>query len=194
MAARLNLGDTINDLYVLRLGPFDRTTADRLLLELSATYSFPLAEKVRAHLLDRIGWLVPYYVQLLFRELRAHCIEREATPTPGEADAVFEDLVSPAKKSYFDYWRQRLNEELGKPDAGHALVLLNAAAQDPKGTSASTLSQGLAEHIQEPARRGESLRYLLDVLEGDGYLVQDGDRYRFRSPLLREFWLRRIVP
>jgi hypothetical protein len=194
VAARLNLGDTINDLYVLRLGPFDRATADRLLLELAATYSFPLDEGVRAHLLDRIGWLVPYYVQLLFRELRTHCVERQVPATTAAAEEVFEDLLSPSKKTYFDYWRQRLHEELGRPGAEQALVLLNAAAEDPVGATGATLGGVLAEHVPDATSRAAEVLYLLDVLESDGYLVRHGDRYRFRSPLLREFWLRRIVP
>jgi hypothetical protein len=40
----------------------------------------------------------------------------------------------------------------------------------------------------------DKVRYLLDVLENDGYLVEEGKRWRFRSPLLREYWLRRVAP
>jgi hypothetical protein len=32
------------------------------------------------------------------------------------------------------------------------------------------------------------------VLQSDGYLVLDGERFRFRSALLRDFWVRRILP
>jgi uncharacterized protein len=38
------------------------------------------------------------------------------------------------------------------------------------------------------------MRYLLDVLQNDGYLVEENKRWRFRSPLLREYWFRRIAP
>ena len=36
-------------------------------------------------------------------------------------------------------------------------------------------------------------RFLLDVLENDGYLVVDEGRYVFRSPLLRDYWRARVV-
>lgn len=109
---------------------------------------------------------------------------------------MFDDLLGPAKKAYFDYWRQRLAEELGQPDAGHALVLLNAIAVDEKGASRSSLSQILAQHVRNSEQRKEKLRYLLDVLESDGYIVDSGagKRFLFRSPLLREFWVRRVLP
>ena len=83
---------------------------------------------------------------------------------------------------------------LGRPDGGHAVALLNAVAADDRGVARSTLSQVLAEQIQDPDERAERLRYLLDVLEGDGYLVAEVGRYRFQSPLLRAYWRRRVVP
>ena len=51
----------------------------------------------------------------------------------------------------------------------------------------------LSQHIADAGQRDEQLRYLLDVLQSDGYLVAEGERFRFRSSLLREFWLRRVV-
>lgn len=192
VTARLRLGDTVNDLYLVRLGPFERDTARLFLSRLSASYSFPIPEATLEHVLDRVGWLIPYYLQLLFRELRSFC--GDDTPDVAAVDQVFEDLLSASKKGYFDYWRQRLKEELGQPEAGHALLLLNSAAADPSGASRSALKQVLAERIQEPEARDDRLRYLLDVLENDGYLVEHDKRYRFRSPLLREFWLKRVVP
>ena len=194
VAARLRLGDTINDLYLVHLGAFDRETARRLLRQLSAAYTFPMPEGVLEHALDRIGWLIPYYLQLLFRELRTFCNERDVDADVAAVDRVFDDLLSPSKKGYFDFWRQRLHDELGQPDAGLAILILNAAAADPAGAPRSAMEQLLAERIQEPEARRHRLRYLLDVLVNDGYLVEDGRRYRYRSPLLREFWLRRVVP
>jgi uncharacterized protein len=194
VTARLNFGDTINDLHIFHLGPFSRETADALLEELSRTHSLPLSEEVRSHILRRVGWTIPFYLQLIFAELR-ECRNGGGEPTVARVDDVFEDLLKPAKKAYFDYWRQRLGDELGKPDAGHALTLLNTIAADESGASISSLTQSLEAEIHEVDARREKLRYLLDVLESDGYIVQEGkDRFRFRSPLLREFWLRRVVP
>ncbi len=192
VTARLGLGDTINDLYLVRLGPFQRETAKSFLLEMSASYGFPLPKNVLDHALDRIGWLIPYYLQLIFRELRAYCGEG-VTPDMAAIDRVFDGLLAPSKKGYFDYWRQRLAEELGQPDANLALLILSAAAADADGVGHSSLGQLLNQRIQDQQERTDRLRYLIDVLISDGYLVQDEHRYRFRSPLLREFWLRRVV-
>jgi hypothetical protein len=194
VTARLNLGDTINDLHIYHLGAFSEKAADGLLRELSRTHDLPLEAEERAHMIRRVGWLIPYHLQLLFSELRSQCSKQECEPTIEAIDAAFETLLSPVHKGYFDYWRQRLYEELGKPDAGFALALLGAAARDQAGATTSVLLQVMGGHLKSTPERNEKLRFLLDVLEGDGYLVAEEDRFRFRSPLVREFWLRRVLP
>lgn len=194
VTARLNLGDTINDLRIYHLGPFTRESSDGLLRELAETHDLSLSEAVRSHLIDRVGWLIPYHLQLLFSEVRALSRGGDVERTVKTVDEAYETLLSPSHKAYFDYWRQRLHEELGKPDAGFALALLTAAARDEKGATRTTLKQVLRSHVNDQIERDEKLRFLLDVLEGDGYLVEEGERFTFRSPLVREFWLRRVIP
>jgi hypothetical protein len=99
-----------------------------------------------------------------------------------------------AKRPYFDHWEQRLHEELGEPDARQAIDLLNAAARDSGGAPMASLQAVMSKHIQDLDGRDEKLTYLLDVLRGDGYLNLAGDRLRFCSPLLRDYWARRIAP
>ncbi|MCB1036090.1 MAG: hypothetical protein KDD47_19870, partial [Acidobacteria bacterium] len=85
-------------------------------------------------------------------------------------------------------------EELGRPDSEYAVSLLNAVAKDPTGARRDTLLQVLSERIPEPFAAEERLRYLMDVLEIDGYLVEADGRLDFLSPLLKEFWRRRVMP
>ncbi|MGZ8711498.1 MAG: hypothetical protein ACXW28_14850, partial [Thermoanaerobaculia bacterium] len=177
---RMNLGDTINDLYLENeFGPFRREVAIQLLDQLSVSYRFPMADDIKGEICDRIGWLIPYHLQLVFGELRTRCSER--TPLAADVAATFEDLLSPAKRSYFDYWKQRLHVELGNPDDEQAIALLNGAAVDANGASEQTLSAILTSHVGDSAARKARLIYLLDVLRSDGYLVQSNDRYVFRS-------------
>jgi len=191
VAARLNLGDTINDLRMQGLGPFDSETADRFLLELSKSYPIDLAPQIREHIVERIAWPIPYYLQVVFAELRE--MNAAAPIDRSRVDEAFARLLDPARKNYFDYWRQRLHDELGTPEDGWALTLLNSICRDPEGASYETFQQALGRRISDPDERDSHLRYLLDVLQNDGYLVDDGDRYRFRLPLLREYWLRRVA-
>lgn len=181
---RMGFGDTINDLYVYTgFGPFDAATAHHFLCELGASYAMELGDDVRTRICERTGWLIPYHLQLCFSELRALCHDRP--PVAADVDAVYDHLLSASKKQYFDYWQQRLREELGAPDDAHAIALLNAIAIDPQGASRQTLAAKVADD--------ERRRYLLDVLCSDGYIVEQDGLFIFRSSLLRDFWRRHIA-
>ena len=187
IASRLNIADSINDLRIVSLGAFSAESSHALLIELSKTYNLQLEHKVREHLLERVGWLVPYYLQLVFDKLR-----ESRKPLETDVDAAVEALVH--HKTIFDYWRQRLRDELGRPDSDHATAILNAACRTPEGISRSIAQQVLTNVILDADRREEKVRYLLDILTSDGYLGQEEKRWRFRSPLLREYWLRHVAP
>jgi len=74
---------------------------------------------------------------------------------------------------------KRLGRRVRKLDIG--LESVGIELRDPDGEEWAVIG------------RDEKLRYLLDVLLNDGYLVKESGQYRFRSPLLRDFWLRRTL-
>jgi uncharacterized protein len=189
---RLRLGDTINDLFLFNeLGAFAPEIADAFLDELATSYNLHLAPDVKVRIRERVGWLIPFHLQLFFSKLRDQ--PGGPKPTVATVDAVHEALLKPANKGYFDYWEQRLTEELGAPEDRQAIDLLNAVAKNPDGEPVHILQAVLGAKIKEPEERDRQLRYLLDVLQSDGYFVLEGERFRFRSSLLRDFWVRRIL-
>lgn len=193
VAERYRLTDAVNDLTIFRLEAYEKSTADHFLEALADNYPLALPPTVRSHIIQRVGWPIPYHLQLVYSALRDHCDDRPAA-TRKDVDAVFENLLQPAHSSYFDTWRQRLQDELGKPDSDYALGLLNAVCQDPDGASRETLGLWLGSKLNNPDTKAEKQRYLLNVLVGDGYLIEAEGRYRFRSFLLREYWRRRVAP
>jgi hypothetical protein len=193
VASRYRIGDTVNDLAIKTLGTFTPETANRFLEALGEDYGLDLSPEVRSRICERAEWLIPYYLQLFFGGLLEICSDERAVPSVAMVDEVFEVLLSHGRKSYFDYWHQRLTEELGAPQDGWARALLNVCSMDANGAARQTLSARLSTQISDANERDETLNWLIDVLVGDGYLVEEQDRYRFRSSLLREFWRRRFA-
>lgn len=193
IVSRARLGDTINDLRLFPLGAFSAATADAFLSALADSYGLPLDAPTRERLMQRAGWLIPFYLQVLFSRLHDLAAEESLVPTPKLVDRVVAELLTPAYRAYFDYWRQRLTEELGRPDDQRALALLAGIAAAPEGLTKKALDHLLSELVPEPAARDESLRFLLEVLENDGYVVREGEHHRFRSELLREYWQKRVI-
>jgi len=194
VTSRHRLTDSINDLKITGLGAFTESSARALLQELAASYDLTLSAEVVDHILQRLEWLLPYYLQLAFSVLVDLNESHGRQPDVAMIDETFDSLMQPSNKAYFDYWRQRLRDELGTPDDAHATALLNHICRSPQGSRPQALKGVMSKRINDPETRDQQLRYLLDILENDGYLVMHEDRYRFRFPLLREFWLRRVAP
>lgn len=195
VVARARLGDTINDLALLPLGPFSPSVADDFLEALATSYGLSLTAETRLRLAERAGWLIPFYLQVLFSRLHDLVAETGLTPSPALVDRVVDELLTPTYRAYFDYWRQRLTEELGRPDDQRALALLACVAERGVADRVA-LDHTLSEHIPEPNERQRTLTFLLEVLENDGYLTSETGNprtWRFRSALLREYWLRRVL-
>lgn len=193
VASRYRMGDTINDLTIKTLGTFSPETADQFLEALGRDYGLELAPEIRQRICERAEWLIPYYLQLFFSGLLEICSDERAVPSVAMVDDVFEVLLSHGRRSYFDYWHQRLTEELGSPQDEWARALLNVCSRNVSGATRQTFTATLSQHISNTNQRDEMLNWLLDVLIGDGYLVEEQGRYRFRSSLLREFWHRRFA-
>ncbi len=184
----VSLGDTINDLHSPfdHYGPFTAETAESFLFELAKGHSFSMANDVVQRVLERVGWHIPYHLQCVFSKLRDH----KPPLSPDSVDQAINSLIETGK--IFEFWEQRINRHLKPTDAKQALAILDPVARDPNGASQDTLSQSIARLVADVDERAKALRFLLDMLVADGYLVRDGVRYRFLSPLLREYWRRHL--
>lgn len=190
---RYRMGDAINDLHIMHIGPFSKENADRFLQELSASAGLQVAPDSRRRLSELAGWRIPYHLQLLFSMFHDLCRERRTTNgSPELAEEAFELLLEPSRRAYFDYWTQRLVDELGAPHEARALLLLKACAAQPTGASRESLRSLLGMQMSDVRERDDELSWLLDVLQADGYLVEADGRFGFRAELLRRFFLRRF--
>jgi hypothetical protein len=150
-------------------------------LNLLHAHEIELHPEICEHMLDKVGWLIPYHLQLLFSAVRDL---GDGTPTIETVERAYAGLLASHHKGYFDPWYQRLRDELGLVDEGHALALLEAAASDSGGAPTGVLH----ELLRSRGANHDLTRYILGVLANDGYLVVVDERWRFRSPLLRDYW------
>ena len=190
VAKQANLGDKINDLHLeTNLGPFEDAIARQFLMDLANNYSFTWEDGALEALLAHIDWRIPYYLQLIFSEIRD--VAREDKVIRSElVEEAYANLLEPAKRSRFDFWIQRLDRELPVPLNQKALTLLDTTARDPDGATKEILENALRKFAESRETRDDDLEFLLQVLQTDGYLVQHEKRFVFRSTLLKDFWTR----
>jgi hypothetical protein len=178
---RHSLIETINDLRVSRLGEFEPEVAHAFLGALAEGVGVELPSAVRHAMCDVVGWLIPYHLQAIFSELAA--IARKQTPTLPMLDEAVERAL--ANRGYFAHWADRLHDAFGRPNDAVARAILDACARDPNGATASTL-QALVPQTDH----SRTWAWISGVLANDGYLVEHAGRWRFRSGLLRRYWVR----
>lgn len=183
---RHHITAAVNDLHDWRLGPYDEVTADRFLATLAQSSRLELSGELRKHILREAEWFIPYHLQAIFSELTKHVHGRP--PERDDLDAVIERLLD--RKLYFSSWEERLQDTFGVPHEEHARLLLSKCAATPKGTKLTTLDSALALRLPEPRARHHELKWIIDVLHHDGYVIPSAGRWRFRSGLLRRYWQR----
>lgn len=195
--ARVGLTSHANTFPALELRPWGEVTACACLRELADTYDIEIPPPVRKEMCQRLGYLVPHHVQqffdLLLDELR-RCGRHQATTA--DANRVYADqLLSRHGQLDLPHWESRLRVVLGSRGYDLATGLLTEAA-----VQGGVLLRGvIAKYIERWSKPSEALsksdsaqaseiEHVLDVLEHDGYLVSDGDDFRFRSNPLRDWW------
>ncbi|UAA37753.1 ATP-binding protein [Paraneptunicella aestuarii] len=191
ITARHNMGDTINDLVSFPLGEFPEHIASEFVKALLTSYNKVISDEVNQYLLSKIGWKIPYYLQLLVEHIKK--LNTSGAVTIEDVNQAFVELLKPANRNYFDYWHQRLNEQLGPPDNQHAVLLLNHISRSANGVQKATLKQALEHKTGKLTQEDNLLRYLLDMLENDGYIIESNGRYQFRLSLLGEYWKNRYA-
>lgn len=184
VVARAGLSATINDLATYRLPPLDPARARRLVRALGEGEQLALPDAVVDRIVQVIDWPIPFHLQLVFAEVfRAHRYGA-ANLHPDLVDRSLAQLLEPDARKHFAHWLERIR---ASPAEDQAVLrkILALAAKDPSGVGRPALAQ-----VRFAGPQGIDLEPLLLGLVHDGYLVQDNDRYRFASSLLRHWWLR----
>jgi hypothetical protein len=171
-----NLSDTINDVADFELGAFSNEEATKFISILAESIGIEVNAEIKRYILDKIGWNIPFFIQLLLSRLPAGEI------TKADIDEAYCHLLQTGS---FDTWHERLNIEYGK-NKEVAKLILKYLCVNVDGKTRDEIYNHIYAKI--PSFENDELGLLLRALMTDGYLVKDGEQYKFRSPLLRDYW------
>lgn len=176
------MSQAINDLVDFELGELTETEAKGLISELAHSYNLSMTDEVINQTLDLLQWHIPYFIQLLIDRLIS---KDENIVTFRNVELAFDEL---SQSDYFMTWDERLEEyrEL-EPDA--RLILNNVSTTEeglPKETLLQIIMKG-NDSTDEPLMN-KNLTKVLEMLEHDGYIMRNGEKRTFRSPLLCKWW------
>ena len=193
----LGIPGVISDFEIHDLGPMGEGEAKGMLWELSKSSANPIAmtREVAERILEKTGWAIPCYLQLLYHALSElpPGARTPDYPAPADVDAAYEHLMSAHFTSKFAPWDARLDEPFIDPiDARRARFLLGRICAHPGGLDREHLIQErlAREPNADPDDYRRGMRRTVLMLERDGYLMQSGELIAFRSPVLRDYWFR----
>lgn len=183
-----SLSYTFNDVDSYPIGAFTTKKANELIKELAISDNLELPDEIIDYMLGKIGWLLPYFIQILFSKFN-HLIQvNEKSISTETVDEAYNQLIN---EKHLNTWEERLNEynELEI----YARELLKKLSVNKTGESRDVLFAFLNSKIKDVDKTETVINKLLYMLKNDGYLIDDETKYAFRSPLLRDFWFNRFV-
>ncbi|MCD4694611.1 MAG: hypothetical protein K8S16_00110 [Bacteroidales bacterium] len=186
---RHNISYTINDIEPFKLKTFDKPLAKGLIENLAESKGFELPDTIIEKMLEKIDWYLPYFVQLLFKEI--HRLNQvEGFPVDEKiVDIAYERLI---KNQYFDTWDERLKYYYEVEITSRKI--LNSLCQNPEGESRKLLFDLIHQPSEPQEGTEKDLGQILGMLTNDGYLNQDQDgKFLFRSPFLRDYWYNKFI-
>jgi hypothetical protein len=184
---KLDKLDLINDLVDIQIPPLNKDEATVLIKRLTLGFKqefseFAISDEVIDYILDKISWRLPYYMQIISHELFDHFDDHEQTITTDIVDHVLAQIIKSksSHSDYFENWKRRLKSALPNQEYSFAIAVLNYIAKN--NAIENAVFHDLAVKHQVDAK------YVLDVLEHDGYISEQNRQYGFNSFLLKEWW------
>ena len=180
--------DLINDIKTIEVQPFSDDEARELLQRLVLGYQeeieeFNINEETIEYILEKISWKLPYYMQIIVDELFEYYEDKEEEITNDTLDFVLSEIVKSKSthSDYFENWRDRLSRAFKHEDYSFAIEVLNHISKNEYIDYAEFCDMSVKHEVEDH-------KYVLDVLEHDGYISEDDKKYGFNSILLKNWW------
>ena len=185
---RAGLSATMNVFSAFDLRPWDLATAVACLQALAETYRLDVPTEIWEAVCRRLRRCVPHHVQQFFEALNRELAiaGRSQARFEDAKRAYFRDMLGPRGQIDMDHYETRLKLVLG--DAGYrvALELLARTAKE-RPLERASIDDFRNELVATDDPGADLVPHVLEVLQHDGYFVQDGRGFRFASGLMEDW-------
>ena len=177
----------INDINSVEIDTLTTEEAKQLLAELLLPKDLKIEDDACDILLNKISWLIPFYVQLAVQEIITIATGKQLVTTE-IVERAFENIIAARNNNHFDDYYTRLKKHFKNEDFDYANELLCIAAEKGKFEIAVAFDLMVKHKIKN------KYNHILEILMYDGYINNLGNKdvYQFNSPILRMWWQRFI--
>lgn len=185
---RYGISDTLNDMTPFKLHAYTKEVSMQMLVTLGNSHNLPLQDQIVTAVIDKLDYCLPFFLQIIFEKIHYLVFVESIPLEKAIVDTAYSALIS---EKHFNTWIERIEEQYGD-DKKYAFIMLNHICEVKKGVTRKNLVNLLIGSGLDAGRAREVNSRLLYMLQNDGYLTEEKG-YRFRSPLLRDFWFNRFV-
>ena len=194
VVSQLGKNDLINDLEEIDIPPYSKVEATTFIHRLVLGYqvygaAFQLDDQVISHILNRVTWRLPYYLQVIVKDLFEHYEDTQQLPDLSTVDQILSEMITANSQhfGFFENWQQRLTRSFDKPSEFLAIEILKQLA------TGEVDSYDQIKSIQPPEDQTIPVKQILNILVHDGYISEDQQKYGFNSMLLKQWWLENVA-
>lgn len=174
------------DFRKILIEPFDVGTAKEFIKELFASNQITVKDSTIDKILNLIGSLVPYFIQLLISETKRY--NDDGNLTPEIIESIYnERILGPTCRFYFEYYEDRLKEYDQISEKGAKVIITELSK------AGSLTKNELYDIFVFATKSDESSKFdeLMNDLEMDFYIKFDeNNKYSFLSKISSDWWLR----
>ena len=178
----------LGDLQRFRIMPFKRNAAVEFVREILTEERTPFELGTPEAIVEICNSGVPYYLQVVISECSAETRRTEEALTAEKVRAIYdEQVIGPINRHRFSHYHTRLKYQYGALEEPARIILsqLSGGRKTTDELRLSIVSNGFV---------GADLERLLVLLEGDYYVIRDGQSVEFADGLLRDWWTRNSTP
>ena len=178
-----NFTKRIGDLTPYKLGELKDEEPQLLVKALADSKKIKFSDEHIMYMLEKLGWKLPYFIQILFKEI-VELVRDGQVLSKETIDEAYNNLLN--VDTYFNTWTERLSyyDDYKR----FAKIILNELSKSKNGKRKNYIEDLVYAELNDKEKTDDVLQPLLKQLEADGYIMNDKNKYAFRSPLLRDFW------
>lgn len=188
---KYGLVDTINDLFLIKLHPFDEKTAKKYITAIFDSKGISLDKPVLERIIELVGSPMPYILAVFLSAIfdRLHSLNGNVT-TDIVNEAFEKDLLEGGTSAVFQHYWARIAMYYSDEEKEPAKKILRTLALTEDGAGRDTLFVLYlrSRNIQPDEHAQEEFEQVMEKLENDFYIIKTNGKYDFLSRVLKIWW------
>jgi hypothetical protein len=183
--AKFEASSTINDIQSIHVDPLDEDDAKKLIRQVFSYYHYKIGDEIIMYLLNKIGWYIPYHLQLAISEIM-DCTLPENKIDEIIIDKSFSKIIEFKNYNNFNHYYERLQKVFKGTELKFVRELLHYLSKS------ESISKNIINDFAVKYKVENTFKNIIEVLIYDGYINNNVNpsEYKFNSPLLKLFWQR----